>query len=413
MLAGLKPRRQVIDADRSVDLLVIGAGATGTSVARAAARSGLRVALLEAHDHGSGTSSRSSKLLHGGVRYLAQGRLGLVRQALQERSHFLSFAPHLAQALPFVVPSSSWAEHALHRLGLGFYQHLAGTHSLGATQRMAAADLRQTWPELKHQDWVGGVAYWDALFEDARMALWLAMQAQDAGAHVLNHAEVVHLQALGQAAFEVTWRDRLGGSEHVLRAGCVINAAGVWVDRVRGLQGQARNDSRGSMKTISPSQGIHLVLRWPHGAHDHRHALLSPRTEDGRVLFFIPWLGHCLIGTTDTMVSEISHEPRPLEEDIDFLCREASRVLQTPVDPAQVQSVWAGLRPLAVGPDSARSGSGGRVSREHAIHVDEDGLISVLGGNGPLVESWPKTRWQLLAESPACLGDPGPRTVLK
>ena len=224
------------------------------------------------------------------------------------------------------------------------------------------------------------MAYWDALFEDARMALWLALQAQDAGAHVLNHAEVVRLQALGHGAFEVTWRDRLGGSEHVLRAGCVINAAGVWVDRVRGLQGQTRNDPSGSMRTIGPSQGIHLVLRWPQGAPEHLHALLSPRTTDGRVLFFIPWLGHCLIGTTDTMVSEISHEPRPLEQEIDFLCREASRVLQTPVDPAQVQSVWAGLRPLAVGPESTRSGSGGRVSREHAIHADEDGLISVLGG---------------------------------
>ena len=383
MRGGLKSRSQTLSdlsAQASLDVLVIGAGATGVSTALLAAQSGCQVALLEARDFGSGTSSRSSKLLHGGVRYLAQGRIGLVRQALRERSHFVQWAPHLAQPLSFVLPATSVWERSLHRLGLGLYQGLAGSHSLGATSTVDADELQRRWPELKSKHWAGGVAYWDALFEDARMALWLASDAQAHGAHVLNHAEVTALHALGSGGFEVAWRDTLSGTTHGLRARCVINACGVWVDHVRQLRPPTQQASRVHRDTITPSQGIHLVLRWPQGVPEHRHALLWPHTADGRVLFFIPWLGHWLVGTTDTWVPEVSEEPRALAHEIEFLCQEASKVLQTPIDQSQVCSVWAGLRPLAVDPRRAQAGAGGRVSREHAVQVDYDGLINVLGG---------------------------------
>jgi glycerol-3-phosphate dehydrogenase len=381
----LPPRDRVIcalDGETEFDLLVIGAGATGTSVAHLAAQGGCRVALLEARDHGSGTSSRSSKLLHGGVRYLAQGQLGLVRQALRERSHFLNAAPHLAQALPFVIPTQRRWRLGLQGLGLRAYQALAGSASLGDTRILGPERLRDLWPELKPHGWVGAVEYWDAQFEDARMALWLAAQAHRCGAQVLNHAAVTRLRPLQAGAFEVEWRDACNAQTHTLRARCVINATGAWVEQVRALDSPLHLQPT-TRSVLQPSQGVHLALRWPsgHAGHPlHDHALLWPSTTDGRVLFFIPWLGHWLIGTTDTLVSEVSHEPKPQAAEVDFLLREASQLLGQALRADQVGSVWAGLRPLASQALRSSGGGGGKLSREHAVHLDSNGLISVVGG---------------------------------
>lgn len=367
------------------DLLVIGGGATGLGVAMQAAVEGRRVALVEARDFACGTSSRSTKLLHGGVRYLAQGRIKLVREALRERAIVLGLAPHLAQPLPFVVAEGRWWAWAVTTLGLKLYQWLAGRLSLGATEVLGGAALGRLMPGLPGLPGaVSGVRYWDGQFEDARLALALARTAEQAGARMRNHTRVVGLNPQGQG-WAVTLQDRFTQDRVTVQARCVVNAAGVWVDGVRHLlPAAAHGDSAGphpaasAAALVRPSQGVHLVVS--REKLPITEAVLVPRTADGRVLFAVPWLGATVIGTTDTPRADAPLEPRPTDDELQFLFVETGRALGVHLTPADVQSVWVGLRPLVGAADGRDGAPTSTLSREHLIAREARGFVTVTGG---------------------------------
>jgi glycerol-3-phosphate dehydrogenase len=371
---------QALSENRVFDLAIVGGGATGLGVALDAALRGFSVVLLESHDFAGGTSSRSTKLLHGGVRYLAQGNVALVREALAERATVLRIAPHLAQPLPFVMPSYAWWQTPFYGLGLKLYDLMAGRAGLGRTELLSRAETLAALPGLQAEHLQGGVKYWDGQFDDARLALALARSAEAAGALVLNYAEATALQrredATAGALAQLTVNDRLTEHTLTIQARCVINATGVWVDRLRG-QALVSRGSPAPARMVSPSQGVHLVV--DRAFMPGHHALLVPRTRDGRVLFAVPWLGKLILGTTDTPRDDLPRDPDPFAEELDFILSESARVLMRPVTLADVRSVWVGLRPLVAPPQSA-DGSTKTISREHTIVVDPGGLVTVTGG---------------------------------
>ena len=369
-----RPSLQEAIAARTFDIIVIGGGATGLGVALDASLRGLSVALFESNDFASGTSSRATKLLHGGVRYLAQGNIALVREALAERKTIMHIAPHLAQPLPFVMPSKSMWQQAFYGIGLKLYDLLAGKQGLGATTFLSRTQTHAALPGMKPQAAAAGVQYWDGQFDDARLALALATSAQQAGALVRNHTAISKLTATphAQHRFEVQVCDALTGDTATLSSNCVVNAAGVWVDDVRQL---VRGDSAKDM--VTPSQGVHLIVSRDLLPTDH--ALLVPKTEDGRVLFAVPWLGSTILGTTDTPRDDAPREPKPFNHEVDFILRESSKLLKRPVTAADVKSVWVGLRPL-VKPETSASGGTQSISREHTIKLEPSGLLTVTGG---------------------------------
>jgi glycerol-3-phosphate dehydrogenase len=399
---------------RRWDVVVVGGGATGLGVALDAAVRGLQVLLLEATDFAQGTSSRATKLVHGGVRYLAQGHLGLVREALRERSAILSNAPHLAQPLAFVVPGYRLWELPFYGAGLKAYEWLAGQRSLGPTQVLSARATRQALPTVLERGLLGGIRYWDGQFDDARLAVALARTAAAHGAVVVNHLRVTGLRLEGARVRGVHARDAETGEVFEIAAGCVVNATGVWVDGLRraaafptavegtgsdaggdaGQQtgqesGQATGRATGremgqeTAPLVTPSQGVHLVV--DRAFLPGSTALMVPKTADGRVLFAVPWLGKTLLGTTDTPRPDIVAEPRPFDHEVDFILREAARYLSRPPTRADVRSAWVGLRPLvrASAPSSAEGGQAAAtrsLSREHTVEVGATGLVSVTGG---------------------------------
>ena len=360
-----------------VDVAVIGGGATGLGVALDAVVRGFSVLLLEAADFAQGTSSRATKLVHGGVRYLAQGNVALVREALQERSALLANAPHVAQRLPFIVPGYQVWEPGWYGLGLKVYDTLAGRRGLGSTRWLNAQRTLELLPGAKPEGLVGGVRYWDGQFDDARLAALLARTAAARGAGVLNHARVQALvheggKLKGVRVQLAEWPAGTPAAE--VRAACVVNATGVWVDAVRRMDAAA--DPQALQPMVAPSQGVHLVVDRKFLPGDH--ALMVPRTQDGRVLFAVPWMGKTILGTTDTPRPEALAEPRPLREEIDFILGEASRYLKHAPQRSDVRSAWAGLRPLVkpvAGAAQTRS-----ISREHTIVVSPSGLVTVTGG---------------------------------
>ena len=363
--------------EKAGDVLVIGGGATGLGVAVQAALEGRRVALVEARDFACGTSSRSTKLLHGGVRYLAQGRIRLVREALRERAIVLGLAPHLAQPLPFVVAEHRWWSWAVTAIGLKLYEWLAGRLSLGATQVLGGESMARWMPGLPGV--VAGVRYWDGQFDDARLALALARTAEQAGARLRNHTRVIGLSPHAQG-WAVTLQDAFTQACVTVHARCVVNAAGVWVDGVRSLMPasapQAGSAAAGSVRAlVQPSQGVHLVVR--REKLPLSEAVLVPRTSDGRVLFAVPWLGATVIGTTDTPRTDAPLEPRPTEEELQFLFGETERALGVRLTPEDVQSVWVGLRPLVGAGEGAPTSA---LSREHLILREAPGFVTVTGG---------------------------------
>lgn len=370
---------QRLQAAPVFDLVVIGGGATGLAVALDAVTRGHRVALFEAVDFAKGTSSRATKLLHGGVRYLAQGQIGLVREALHERAVLMANAPHLAQPLAFVMPAARRWQRAFYATGLRLYDLLAGRRSLGATRSLSAADLQQALPALAGGQG-GGVRYWDGQFDDARLALAMARTAQVHGALVLNHAPVTGLLTEHGRLAGVRVRDAETGDTTEVHAACVVNAAGVWVEQVAGLTAGTEAPQiagqGGATHSVTPSQGVHLVVDrtfWPSA-----EALIVP-ASDGRVLFAVPWLGHVLLGTTDTLRDDLPLEPRPLQQEVDWILAEIGRHLRRAPSRADVRSQWAGLRPL-VRPGGAAQAQTQRLSREHTITVAPSGLVGVWGG---------------------------------
>ena len=363
---------------RRWDLVVVGGGATGLGVALDAAVRGLQVLLLEAADFAQGTSSRSTKLVHGGVRYLAQGHIGLVREALAERAALLANAPHLAQPLAFVVPAYRWWELPFYGLGLKAYEILAGRRSLGPTEGLSARATERALPNVRTSGLLGGLRYWDGQFDDARLAVTLARTAAQRGALVLNHLPVTALRHQAGQVRGVSARDAETGESFEMDAACVVNATGVWVD---GLRQSTRASGRGPL--VTPSQGVHLVV--DRAFLPGSTALMVPKTADGRVLFAVPWLGKTLLGTTDTPRSDVPVEPRPFAHEVDFILREAARHLARAPQRDDVRSAWVGLRPLVRPPQEAVGSSGPAtatrsISREHTVEVGDDGLVTVTGG---------------------------------
>ena len=349
------------------DVVVIGGGATGLGCAVDAAARGYSTLLLEAHDFAQGTSSRSTKLIHGGVRYLAQGRLGLVREALAERATLLATAPHLVYPLRFVVPVYRQWDRLVLAAGLTAYDWLAGRHGLGPSRLLSARETAAALPGLQPAGLVGGIACMDARFDDARLAIALMRTVFDLGGTAINYLPVTGLRHEGGRVAGVTARDGETGETFAIAARVVINATGVWSDEVRWL------DDPSATRRLAPSQGAHVVLerRFLPG----RDALLIPRTPDGRVLFVIPWQQHLLLGTTDTPRADCPLEPRPFAGEIDFILATAGRYLAQRPTRADVHSAFAGLRPLLGG-----AGGTAQLSREHAIDVSAAGLVTVAGG---------------------------------
>ena len=365
-------REPMMDRLRSgevFDLLVIGGGATGLGVAVEAATRGYRVALIERGDFAQGTSSRSTKLVHGGVRYLKQGNVSLVRDALRERGRLLRNAPHLAHDMTFVIPNYSRWDGVFYGVGLKAYDWLAGELSLGASRRVGREETLRLLPNVEPRGLVGGVVYHDGQFDDARLAVNLAQTAVAHGAVGVNYCECAGLVKEGGRVAGALVRDAESGAEFVVKATCVVNATGVFVDAVR------RFDEAGARTLVRASQGIHVVLPrrfWPGEA-----ALMVPKTADGRVLFAVPWRDRVIVGTTDTPVDGIAREPRALAEERAFVMEHARQYLANGPTENDVLSVYAGLRPLV---KMGEGGTTATLSRDHTIVVSDAGLVTVTGG---------------------------------
>ena len=348
---------------------MIGGGATGAGVAVDAATRGYDVLLLERGDFGGGTSSRSTKLVHGGVRYLRQGHVGLVLEALRERGRLRRNAPHLVHNLPFVLPCYSRLDKAFYGLGLTAYDLLAGKARFGRSLVISASEVQRRLPTVRAEGLRGGVVYHDGQFDDTRLLIHLLMTAADHGGTVINYAPVTELtRGPGGGVDGVIVRDLDGGMEWRAAAHVVVNAAGPFCDEVRQMA------DANATPLVAASQGSHVVLDRSFLPTDH--ALLVPKTPDGRVLFAIPWHGHTLVGTTDVPIPSVPMEPRATAEEIDFILETAGRYLARPPRREDILSTFAGVRPLVK--------AGGRhtasLARDHTIRVDAPGLLTITGG---------------------------------
>lgn len=367
-------RASMLDAARSEscwDIAIIGGGATGLGAAVDAASRGLRTILLEASDFAKGTSSRSTKLAHGGVRYLQQGNVSLVMEALRERGIMRRNAPHLVHDLAFVVPSYEWWQSPFYGIGLRVYDMLAGRYGFGPSRHLTRREVIDTIPLIQQDGLRGGTQYYDGQFDDARFAIALARTAADRGATLLNYAPVTGLRKNAGGEVEaVEVSDALTGDELVVRAKIFINATGPFADAVR------RMDHAQAPALIAPSRGTHVVLDRSFLAGDS--AIMVPHTTDGRVLFAIPWQGVTVVGTTDVAIESIDLEPVPSDEEIAFILETANNYLSRPANRSDIRSVFAGIRPLVRAGDATRTAS---LSREHTIVIDpESALITVAGG---------------------------------
>ncbi len=353
------------------DVVVIGGGATGLGVALDAATRGFSTLLLEAKDFAKGTSSRSTKLVHGGVRYLAQGDVALVREALRERGRLAQNAPHLFKTQPFIIPGEKWWTAPYYTFGLWLYDRLSGKLSIGHTRHLSRAEARKRLSGVKDEKLKAGVCYYDGQFDDTRLAITLAQSIVDHGGTVLNYFPVVGLEKNDKGQIcGVRADDALGGSSFLIKAKAVINATGVFANNIIAM------DEPQAKPRIVPAQGIHLVLDrdfLPGG-----DALMVPKTSDGRVLFAVPWHDKLVVGTTDTLVEKAEYEPKPLEQEIQFILDTAKDYLKRAPTREDVRSVFAGLRPLAAPKDEGKSTK--EVSRSHRVEVTESKLVHIFGG---------------------------------
>ena len=353
------------------DILIIGGGASGIGTAIDAASRGYKTLLLEKFDFAKGTSSRSTKLVHGGVRYLQNGDISLVIEALRERGIMRKNAPHLVQDLSFVIPSYDWWNSPFYGLGLKVYDMMAGKLGLGPSTLLDREETLELIPNVNKKGLRGGVIYHDGQFDDARMAISMAQTAENHGAVLLNYISVVELLKDSEGLITgVKAEDQITGDSFEVSAKVVINATGVFSDSIIQL------DQPGTAARIRPSQGIHLVLE--SSFLDGKHAIMVPQTTDGRVLFAVPWNGYVVVGTTDTPIDSIDFEPMALEQEIDFVLENAAAYMSRKPSRADVLSVFAGLRPLAAGEDDKESTK--EVSRHHKVLVSTSGLLSILGG---------------------------------
>jgi glycerol-3-phosphate dehydrogenase len=364
---------------REYDIAIVGGGATGLGVALDAVARGFSVVLVESHDFAKGTSSRATKLVHGGVRYLAQGNISLVYEALHERATLLRNAPHIAQPLAFIMPSYAWWETPFYGAGLKLYDALAGQSGLGQTEFLSRAQTLKSLPTARPEGLKGGVKYWDGQFNDARLALALARSAAERGALLVNYCGASDLLYEQGKVVGLVCQDFETGATHRIKAKCVINATGVWVDALRQKDGDAnRGDGRRPTRPmVAPSQGVHIVV--DRDFLDADVGLMVPKTADGRVLFAVPWLGKVILGTTDTPRNDLPHEPEPFKDEVEFILSESARYLRRAPSRKDVRSVWVGLRPL-VKPQDDEGEPTKTLSREHTVLVSRSGLVTVTGG---------------------------------
>ncbi|MGB6192676.1 MAG: FAD-dependent oxidoreductase [Terracidiphilus sp.] len=354
--------------DDAYDLLIIGGGATGLGTAVDAASRGYKTALVEAGDFAQATSSRATKLVHGGVRYLASGQIHLVYEALRERKLMMQNAPHLVHPLAFITPAYSWFDIPYFGTGLKLYDLLSGSSSIGPTKIVSAEETRQRIPGIQEKGLKGGVMYYDGQFDDARFALALARTAEDRGALVLNYVRCTALlKTFGRVDGAVVTDVETGNTFH-LRTKAVINAGGIFSDSVR------RMDNGSAPNLLAVSRGTHIVVSSAVLGRDT--AIVVPKTRDGRVVFAIPWLGSVVIGTTDLPAPSAEIEPGHDAAEIDYLMETVNPYLARPITKADIVSVFSGLRPLIRGIAATTA----KLSREHSMEISESGMVTIAGG---------------------------------
>ena len=375
--------RQLKAGGQSWDFVVIGGGATGLGIAVDAASRGFSTLLLEQSDFAKATSSRSTKLVHGGVRYLQKGDVALVREALRERGYLRKNAPHLVRTQPFLIGNYKWWEKPFYTIGLIVYDLLSGKMSMGRSRPFSREEVIRRIPRIVQKDLKGGVMYYDGQFDDARLAVNLMQTAVDLGAVVVNHCRVSSLVKDSRnkvAGIVVT--DELNGGSFNVGGRSVINATGIFVDNI------IKMDNPDEKPLVRPSQGIHLVVDKSFlGGSD---AIMIPKTSDGRVMFGVPWHNRVILGTTDIPVKEFVLEPKALEEEIGFILETAGRYLDNKPRKKDVLCVFAGLRPLAAPRNDSDSTRTKEISRSHKLIVSASGLVTITGGK------W--TTYRIMAE---------------
>ncbi|MGB6269357.1 MAG: glycerol-3-phosphate dehydrogenase/oxidase [Olleya sp.] len=357
--------------NKNWDAIIIGGGATGLGIALDCATRGYKTLLLEQVDFAKGTSSRSTKLVHGGVRYLAQGNIDLVKEALYERGLMLKNASHLVLNQSFIIPNYNFFDILKYTVGLKLYDFLAGKLSFGKSTRISKSKTINRLSTIKHDKLKGGVVYHDGQFDDARLAVNMAQSAIENGATVLNHFKVNQLLKDDNGEINgVVAVDTETNQEYSVQAKVVINATGVFTDEV------LKMDNRQAKDIVRPSQGVHLVV--DKSFLPENDAIMIPKTDDGRVLFLVPWHNRVLIGTTDTLLDSHNLEPKPLDKEIDFIISTTNRYLTKNIEKKDVLSIFAGLRPLAAPKDKSETTK--EISRSHKIIVSDSGLITITGG---------------------------------
>ncbi len=361
---------QNLNSSQTWDMIIIGGGATGLGIAVDAASRGFRTLLLEQSDFAKGTSSRSTKLVHGGVRYLAQGDIKLVYDALRERGILLKNAPHLVRQQSFVIPVYSFFAKMKFLIGLKMYDWLSGRFSFGKSRFLSRRQVMDMLPGINGNQLAGGIEYFDGQFDDARLAINLAQTAAEKGGVLLNYMKVKGLQKSGEKVTGVVATDMETGADYQLSGKAIINATGVFVDEVMKM------DVPYAQRMVRPSQGVHVVLDKKFLPAES--ALMIPETTDGRVLFAVPWHNHVVVGTTDTPLKEHSLEPVALQQEVDFILTTLRQYVNIKPEEKDVLSVFAGLRPLAAPQKDTDSTK--EISRDHKLIVSPSGLITITGG---------------------------------
>jgi glycerol-3-phosphate dehydrogenase len=367
-------RKELFDKIRQKtvwDVIVIGGGATGLGIALDASLRGFSTLLLEQHDFTKGTSSKSTKLVHGGVRYLAQGDVGLVVEALRERGLLLRNAPHLVKNQTFIIPNYAWWRGPFYTIGLTMYDILAGRLGFGRSYYIGRKEVARRIPTIRQNGLKSGVVYHDGQFDDSRLAIHLVRSVLENGGVTINYMKVTGLDKSNGKIVGVRAQDEETNASYSFQGKVVVNATGVFVNDV------IKMDVPDAPNLVRPSQGIHLVVDREFLPGDD--ALMIPKTDDGRVLFAVPWHSKVVVGTTDTPIQDASLEPKALEDEIDFVLRTAEKYLEKPIRREDVRSVFAGLRPLAA-PKKAGEKKTREISRNHKIIVSDSGLLTITGG---------------------------------
>jgi glycerol-3-phosphate dehydrogenase len=353
---------------KQFDVVIIGGGAVGLGAGLDASSRELKTLVIEKYDFAKGTSSRSTKLLHGGVRYLAQLHFNLVKDSLREKERLYNNAPHLTKDCEFIIPCYKYFDMLFYRAGLFLYDVLAGFPKGHTSGFLSKAALIKKYPNIKQQGLVGGIVYHDGIFDDARLALSLSRSIIALKSFAINYCEAIDFIKENGKIVGVVVKDRLSGEEFTVSSSCVLNATGIFSDEIRNI------DQPNSPAIVQQAQGVHIVVDKKH--FNSAESLLIPKTDDGRVLFTVPWHGEVLVGTTDTKVEESKIEPVAFKEEINFIIGNINKYLEKPITEKDILSIYAGIRPL-IKQDSSNTSA---ISREEKMVLSQSNLVSVIGG---------------------------------